>query len=323
MFYRLGKHIVIQVIALVLLFGWAAYSIVTGLTVCPADGQPVLYQLLGTFWSAKPVFGKISAILMLFAETWLIWRFYSTSRFSENSNFMPALFFLLLLNIGGFASNLDPAHVTVLFLTVIIVFNSKAQSEKEIVNNRIFTSGILTGIASLIDPAAIGLLLFMTMSLIAHHYYSKGKKITIFLFGLLFVFIYLFSIYFLIGRVPELLESFRNLCFFDLFRHFKELRLQDYIFAGYLVAGVLYIGIRLKLFYDNKAIMLRRHLVSLNILMFVTAAMILLSGLNFRNCQIYMTVPLSLFFSILTTQKSKFVFHDLLLIAFYALLLWV
>ncbi len=323
MFYHLGRHIVIQVIALVLLIGWAAYSIVTGLLVCPADGQPVLYQLLESFWSAKPVYGKISAILMLLVETWLIGRFFSTSKFSENQSLMPTLFFLLLLNIGGFTCNLGPAHVTVLFLTIIISFNSKVQTEKGVVNNRIFTSGILTGIASLVDPAAVGILLFMTMSLIAHHYYSKGKKITIFFVGLLFVFIYLFSVYFFLGRIPELLESFRSLSFFDLFHNFKELRLQDYIFAGYLVASVLYIGIRLKLLYDNKAIMLRRHLVSLNILMFVTAAMILLSGLDFRSCLIYMTVPLSLFFSILTTQKSKFVFHDLLLIAFYALLLWV
>lgn len=323
MFHRLGRHLVIQVIMLVLLLGWAAYSIVTGLTVCPADGQTVLYRLLGAFWSAKPVYGKISAIFMLLVETWLIWRFYSTSKFSENRNLMPSLFFLLLLNIGGFISNLGPAHVTVLFLTTIIFFNSKVHTEKEIVNNRIFTSGILTGIASLIDPAAICILLFMTMSLIAHHYYSKGKKITIFFVGLLFVYVYLFSVYFFLGRIPELLESFRNLRFFDLFHNFKELRLQDYVFAGYLVASVLYIGVRLKLFYDNKAIMLRRHLVSLNILMFVTAAMILLSGLDFRDCLIYMTVPIALFFSILTTQKSKFVFQDLLLIAFYALLLWV
>ncbi len=323
MFHHLGRHIVFQVIAVVLLIGWSAYSIVTGLTVCPSGGQPVLYRLLGTFWSIKPVYGMVSAILMLLLETWLIWHFYSTSKFSENRNLMPALFFLLLINIGGFACNLGPAHVTVLVLSIIITFNSKAQTGKEIVNNRIFTSGILTGIASLIDPAAIGILLFMTMSLMAHHYYSKGKKITIFFVGLLFVYIYLFSIFFFLGRIPELLESFRQLRLFDLFHNFKELRLQDYIFAGYLVACVLYIGIRLKLFYDNKAIMLRRHLVSLNILMFVTAAMILLSGLSFRNCLIYMTVPLSFFFGILTTQKSRFVFHDLLIIAFYALLLWV
>ncbi len=323
MFHRLGRHNVIQVIALVLLIGWAAYSIVMGLTVCPADGQPVLYRSLVSFWSARPVYGIISAILMLLVETWLIWRFYYTSKFSENRNLMPTLFFLLLLNIGGFACNLGPAHITTLFLTIIIFFNSKVQTEKGVVNNRIFTSGILTGVASLIDPAAIGILLFMTMSLIAHHYYSKGKKITIFFVGLLFVYIYLFSIYFFLGRVPELPESFRNLRFFDLFHNFKELRLQDYIFAGYLVSSMLFIGIRLKLYYDNKAIMLRRHLVSLNILMFVTASMILLSGLDFRNCLIYMTAPIALFFGILTTQKSRFAFHDLLIIAFYALLLWV
>lgn len=318
MFYYLNKSQIVQLVMVVLLLGWSVFTIITQVTVCPPDGQLLLFQHLSDYWMLHPGNLKLSAILLLLIESLLLGRFYSVNKFSENQTYIPVVFFLLMMNLGGFLKMVTPAVLTIVFVTLIMRVNAQDENERP-VKNRVFTSGLLVGIASLFDPLAVLAVIFLLLALITHRY-SKPKDVLILLFGLLFVYAYVFSIAFFTDSVPALTASFKNLAFFGMFKDIKSLSLYDYIFLGYSALLVVYLIIQLKLFYDNKLIVLRKRLVTIHFLMFVLIAMMLLSGLKLSYGILYITLPISLYFSMITQYKSRIIFHDILIIAFYVLL---
>lgn len=318
MFYFLNKSLPVQLVLIVSLFCWAIYTILTQVTVAPSEDQTLLFQYLANFWQEHPVNLKISAILILLVETMLISRFYSANRFAENQTYIPAIFFLLTVNVGGFLTSVTPAVTTLVFMTLVLMVNAMDENDRP-VKNRVFSSGLLVGIASLLDPVAIFAVFFLLLALITHRY-SKSKEILIMLFGLLFVYAYLFSFAFFTDSVTVLNASFKNFSFFGLFKGFKELTIFDYVFVVYTVLLVAYLIIQLKLFYDNKLIVLRKRLVNIHFLMFVLVAMFVVSGLTFSKGLLYVILPISLYFSMITQYKSRIIFHDILIVAFYVLL---
>ena len=318
MFYYLNKSQIVQFVLVVLLLAWSVFTIITQVTVCPSDGQSLLFQRLSDYWMQHPANLKMSAILLLLIESLLIGRFYSVNRFSENQTYIPVVFFLLVMNLGGFLATVTPAALTLVFLTLIMRVNTQDENERP-VKNRVFTSGLLVGAASLFDPLAVFAVIFLLLSLVTHRY-SKPKDVLILLFGLLFVYAYVFSAAFFSDSVPVLTASIKNLSFFGMFKNVRLLSVYDYVFLGYSALLVVYLIIQLKLFYDNKLIVLRKRLVTIYILTFVLIAMMLFSGLELSYGILYIMLPISLYFSMITQYKKRIILHDILIVAFYVLL---
>lgn len=318
MFYYLNKSVPVQLVLIVLLLGWAIYSIFTQVTVCPIEGQSLLFQKLAMFWQQHPVNLKASAILLLLLESLLLARFYSVNRFADTQTYLPVVFFLLAVNIGGFVTTITPVVLTVVLMTMVLMVNAQDENERP-VRNRVFTSGILVGVASLLDPIALCAVVFLLLALITHRY-SKSKEIIIMLFGLFFVYAYLFSVAFFTDSVSGLVGSIKQLSFFGLFTGFKTLTVFDYLFVAYAILLVVYLIIQLKLFYDNKLIVLRKRLVTIHFLMFVLAGMLVISGLPLSRSLLYVMLPISLYFGMIAQYKSRIIFHDILILAFFVLL---
>lgn len=318
MFYYLNKSVAAQLVLITLLLAWAVFTILTGVGVCAPEGQSLLFQTVAGFWAQHPIHLKVSAVLMLLLESLLIGRYYAANKFADSRTFMPVVFFLLFANLGGFLSTVTPAYFTMIILTMVLMVNAQDESERT-VQNRVFISGILVGLDSLVDPVSISAVLFLTLVLVTHRY-SKSKEIAILLFGVLFVFAYLFGTAFLFGKVPMLIASFRQLSFFRLFRDIGALSVRDYVLILYSAVLLSYLVVRLKLFYDNRLIVLRKRLVTIHILMFVLAVMLLMSGLALPEALVYVALPFSLYFSMITLQKSRIIFHEILIVAYYVLL---
>ena len=318
MFYYLNKSLSVQLILILLLLAWAVFTIVTQVTVTPADGQLILFQHLAGFWQQHPTNLKVSAVLMLLVETLLLARYYSVNRFAENQTYIPVVFFLLAVNVGGVLTTLTPAVITVVIMTVVLMLNAMDENERP-VKNRVFTSGLLVGIASLFDPVAVFAVVFLLLSLITHRY-SKSKEILIMLFGLLFVYAYLFSVAFFTDGMTQLVSSLKNLSFFGFVNEVKTLSVFDYVFVGFTVLLVTYLIIQLKLYYDNKLIVLRKRLVNIHFLMFALAAMLVFSGLPFSHSLLYVMPTIALYFGMITQYKSRIILHDVLIVAFFVLL---
>lgn len=142
------------------------------------------------------------------------------------------------------------------------------------------------------------------------------------LFGLLFVCAYLFSGFFIADKMPVLMDSFKHLSFFGVIKSVKTLDVFDYVLVGYIVVLAVYLIVQLKLFFDNRLIVLRKRLVTIHLLLFVLVAVLLLSGLQLQQGLLYLTFPITMYFSMITLYRSRIVFHDILILAFY-ILLWL
>ncbi len=255
---------------------------------------------------------------MLLLEMLFLQRFFTVNKFSENKTVIPIFFFLLLMNAGHFFDVLTPAHFTLLFLTFLILFNTRDNSERPM-KNRMFTSGILIGVASLIDVNILWIILFLIFSLIATRY-SSVKEVIILFVGLLFSYIYVFTAFFLSDNLPVLQDSLRHLSLFGVVREAKTIQILDWITVGYMILSLSGIMMVLKLYYDNKLIALRKRYMTT-----VFLCIILLISVVFCDCGlpqglIYQIAPITLFYSMLCNIKKRLVLHDILIVAMLVLL---
>ena len=148
---------------------------------------------------------KVLAVLMLLLELLFVQRFFNVNKFTDNQSIMPVFFFLLFMNAGGFLKIFSPVCFTIFLTTFIILFNTKDDNEKP-GKNRLYASGIIIGIVSLIDSCALGLLLYLMFSLFANRY-SSFKEIVILISGVLMSYIYVFTCFFLSDSLPALHEN--------------------------------------------------------------------------------------------------------------------
>lgn len=318
MFYYINKNSIIQWILILALFVWAVITIFTQMSLFPADNQMILYQDICRFWTLHPLHYKITAVVMLLIEMTLVQWFYQANKLSENVTYLPMLFFLALLNAGQFLRMFTPSFFTIFIMTIVMLSNIR-NDNNESIKNRIFFSGVLIGINTLFDPIAIWIGLFVVMALIANRF-SKAKEILILIGGLLTTYIYVFTAYYFSNQLPSLGKMLTSYPYFAIIHTFPTLRIIDMVMAGYVMLLTFYLSAVLKLYYDNKLIVLRKRLVTIHLLMFVTVVMLVFSDFDFQNALAYMLIPLTLYLSMICLVKSRRWFHDFLIVALFVLL---
>lgn len=111
-----------------------------------------------------------------------------------------------------------------------------------------------------------------------------------------------------------------TLPFFEVIKSVQSLGVLNYVLIGYLLVSTIYVITLLKLFYDNKLIILRKRFVTIILLTIASVAMVVFSGLDFRLGLIYLLVPMTLAYSMLANIKRRRFLHDLLFIALVVLL---
>lgn len=318
MLYFLNKNNILQIIISVLLFGWAVFTIFTQMTLCPPEGQTLVYQQWFEFWQLHPLNYKIITFVWILLECFFIQLYFNKNRFSETPTMMPMLFFLLFLNMGKFTTYFSPAYFTILLTSAILLLNAKDSNEKP-VKNTIFASGLLIGLNTLVDPNALWILLFLILSLFANNY-SKAKEICILLAGLLMVAIYTLTYFFLSDKLPVLGNSIKHLQFFYIIRNVKSLTVLNWILASFLFFSLFYLIAVVKLYFDNKLIVLRKRFVTTVVLLVITLFIVLFANYNIHQGLLYMIIPISLLYSMLSQLKKRRLWHDLITIALLVLL---
>jgi len=318
MFYYINKNSILQWILILALTVWSVITIFTQMSLYPADNQMILYQDIYRFWVQNPLHYKITAVVMLLVEMSLIQWFYQANKLSENVTYMPVLFFLALVNAGKFLLMFTPAYFTVCIMTIVMLSNIR-NDNNESIKIRIFFSGVLIGINTLFDPISIWIALFVIMALIANRF-SKAKEIIILLSGLVTTYIYVFTVYYFSNQLPSLGKMLTAYPYFGIIHTLSTLRIVDMVMAGYVLLLTFYLSTTLKLFYDNKLIVLRKRLVTIHLLLFVTVVMLVFSDFDFQNALNYMLIPITLYLSMICLVKNRRWFHDFLIVALFVLL---
>lgn len=318
MLFFLNKNNILQIILSALLFGWAVFTIFTQMKLCPPEGQTIVYQHLFDFWQLHTLHYKTIAAVWVLLECFLIQLFFNKNRFAEIPTLMPMLFFLLFLNVGKFTSFFSPAFFTVLLTTLVLLFNAKDSNEKPM-KNKIFSSGLLIGLATLIDPNALWIMLFLILALFANNY-SKAKEICILFAGLLMVAIYTFAYFFLSNKLPVLADTIKHLQFFYIIRNVKSLSVLDWVRVSFLVFSLFYLIAAIKLYFDNKLIVLRKRFVTTVLLLVIVLIMVVFANYDIHHGMLYLIVSMSLFYSMLSQLKKRRLWNDFLAIALVVLL---
>ena len=318
MFYALNKSQNLQLVFALLLFAWAAYTVFTQMTLFPSEGQPILYQPIFSLWGRNPVLCKILVLFILLCSVFMLEHIFLESKFSENRTTLPAVFFLLLLNVGHFLQHLTPAFFTMFTILLILVINLNQESGRPD-KNRVFFSGVLIAIASLIDIGALCLIPFMIFALLTDKNY-RPKDIFVLILGILLVVIYLFSYYYLTDSLPVLWASCHQLTFFAFFTHISELNVLDWVLIGFLLLSGFYVIAILKIHYDSKLIVLRKRYMLVVFLSFLMSLAILLTGTPMPHTLIYWVVPFALLDGMLSQLKMRRYINDILMIAVFVLL---
>ena len=319
MLHLLNKNLNLQLFFLAILTGWAGWTIFSQMTIMPAEGNMILFQYIANLWAKSPILIRLCVFGMVITITVAINQHFDNHHFHDSRTYMPGVFLLLLLNCGKFLHTLTPAFLTLFAIALMMILYSPSDqaSRKE----RIFTLGLIIAITTMVDLSAAGLALFLFM-LIALNNVTSFKEILIMLFGILFPYIYAFSIAFIANSLPELLNSWHQLDVFEPVKQFTHLRIIDYVTMAWFVVLTAILMIRDKRLLDSKLIVIRQAFNNVNMLFYPMFLFLWLSIVPLPTALIYLLLPVSIYMSLAITSKKQKYIIDLLIVSI-CVLLWL
>lgn len=320
MFHWLNKNLNLQFVILVLLMGWAGWTVFTRMTLGPSEGSMFLFQYLAKVWALNDIPVRVFALLMVLTMTIGVIQHFHKRHFSDNMSYMPGVFLLLLLNTGKFLYTFTPALLTVFFIAIIMVMYSPNEQAGKM-KDRLFAFGMLIAIATFLDVSAFGIVLFLVV-MIAINNVTSFKDILILFFGLLFPYIWAFAIAFIANGLPRFTQYWHNPSIFVPAKMFSSLRVIDYIAAAWFVVVTIVLMIRSKRLLDNRLIVIRQAFNNINLL-FISMALFLWVGMVPLNAALlYLLLPVSIYMSMAVVRKRPWLLMDFLLVSL-CILLWI
>lgn len=320
MFHALNKNLNLQLVLLVLLTGWAGWTIFTRMDICPPDGTMVLFQYITKVWAWKDILVRIFALLMVMTMSFSVIQHFHKRHFTESMSYMPGVFLLLLLNCGKFLHTFTPALLTVFFITLIMMMYSPNEEARKM-KDRLFGFGLLIAISTFLDVSAFGIVLFLIV-MIAFNNVTSFKDILILLLGLSFPYIWAFSVAFIANGTASFAQSWRDLSLFVPVKTFTSLRVIDYIAMAWFVVVTVYLMFRDKQLLDNKLIVIRQAFNNVNMLLLSMLLFLFLGIVPLPVALLYLLTPESAYLSIAVSQKRRWLLVDLLIVSM-CVLLWL
>ncbi len=314
MFYILQKRPILQFVIVL------ALCVFVGIRLFSA---PISYDFFSTSLPfSSPLAGAVSLhnelfcglILMVIAiECLLLYSFFKKGKFTDNHTFFPVVWLLFFYAFGSFLLPFTPIFITNMAVVLLVMLNSVSQNSKVAV----LMSGVVVGLASLYDIAAVLLLIYVFISLIISKL-NWIRDIVVALVGFVLPYIYVAAGFFFHGTFGYLLSSMQQIVIHPyLFSspHFSPISL---LCLAVFVLFLPYAFIQLKLLADNKLVVIRNRYISLNFLMLVLFFMALFSPIPLPYSLSYLAVPLALYLSALIPEKRFSIFKELTISLFVA-----
>lgn len=318
MFHLLNKNINLQLFFLVLLTGWATWTIFAQMTIMPVEGTAILFHYVSKLWIWSPTVVRILMLCIVLTMTIGVNHHFLANHLSETRTYLPGVFLLLMLNFGKFLQTLTPALLTSFFLALtMIMYSPNATSAK--LKDRIFSFGLIIAIATLLDVSAFGIVLYLIL-MIAINNVTSVKDNLILLIGLSFPYLYAFAIAFIANGMPTFLKSWGDMAVFEPYKQFLRMRTIDYIMLAYFFIMTVVLIIRGKRLYDNKLIVIRQAFTNVHLMLI---SMLLFSGLGIvpmPMALLYVLLPTSIYMAVAVIPKKYRFVYDLLFVLMFTLL---
>jgi hypothetical protein len=311
MFKFLNKNLIVQIVILAGLIICSAVNIFGNIKMTLPSGTDPLYRLLFSLLSNYPAMLRLVVIVLLTLQIVMLQFFFKKNNFSDTITLFPTIWYLAFLVAGNFLQEISPLFFVNFF--VILLLNLNVNYDSASIKNSVFLSGIIIGISFFIDVTSLLLLFFVIFSLTVNRF-SKGKDIFIAIFGFFIPIIYFLSYGFMTDNFYVIIPSFQNFHFFGIATFFTEWNYWDLIFVILFFFILFYSVVVLKLYFSNKLIVMRKRLVTINILTVVLFLALVLSGNHYPNLILFMVIPVSIYFPLIQDNKQRWIFNDIILL---------
>lgn len=270
MIYRIfksGRYIQLIFIIASALALWAAAFIHPVAMPAGWFGIP-LYQLLYSLIVPYPHLYTFVAFVLLIAQAFFLNYILVTFNIFARGNYTGAFFYILFMSSDPHLLTLHPALVSNIFIAPVIYYLLKSFL-KEDAYGEFFSAGLACGLASLFYFKSIVFVTCIWACLIVFRVYS-WREWVISITGLLMVYLYLFSAYFLIDSLLVALSQYKNL-FYTVFHKISLPLMNTYQYI-FMAAFMLLL---LMSFYSYLSV-LKEKLISIRKMMVVFAWMLVL-----------------------------------------------
>lgn len=313
MFRLINRKMAIQWIILILLWGLAEYRIIFDSSLIVPEGAPLLYSYLYSLTTQNIIIYSIVLSVTLILTIVGLQFYFSKNKFSNKITYLPSVFYLFFLHISGAFKLLSPLIFSnLLIINILLISNVYKRGEK---NHYLLLSGIIIGLAVLIDPAMLVLFIFVIVSLLVNSVISF-KQIMSTLLGTIIVAIYTVSIFYFTDQLPEMVESFKAIELFALFTEPILLTYQKWIKLGIIILLTIYILAKSTLIAQNKVIEFRKKVFTLTILLVVLFSSISITGLDPVIFSRYLIIPFALLFALAAQYRKNWIINEIFFVIF-------
>lgn len=319
MYKFFNKNLIVQTIIMVALIIFSIFIIFGNITMEVPSGVDPLYQFLYSLLYNQTGVLRTVVILSLIIQVVMLQLVFKKNNFLDSASLFPAIWFLAYLIAGNFLQEISPLFFVNFIIVFLLYLNINYESVS--IKNSVFLSGICVGISFFIDFTSFLLLFFVIFSLVINRF-SKGKDIFIAIFGLLIPIIYFFSYGFFTDNLLMIIPTFQDFHFFGITSFFSDFKLVDLFFMILLVIILFYATVSLRISFSNKLIVMRKRLITINILTIVLFLAFLLSGNHYPHLLLYLLIPVSIYFPLIQDNKKRWIFNDVILLLLL-IVLWL
>lgn len=310
MFRILNKIIGLQWFLLFLLIVIAGFQIFSTSRLMDPTGFPIIYKSIYNILYTNAIARSITLSLILILSIIGVQYYFSKNNFAPKNSLLPAIVFLSILLLTGGLKVVSPIFFTNFSIIIILLINESHY--KGLSKSNVFYSGMIIGLSLLIDPASIVLLLFLIVSMIINTVITP-KDLIVSLLGIFTIGIYLIAYYFFIDGLDILWANFAQIKLFTIFTTARQLSTLQMIFIPLNFIIIFYLVIKVSLIYENKVIVMRKKIITLNALLLCIIGTIVFSGISPEFLFRYFYIPISLLISILVQNPNRFFVYEILI----------
>lgn len=310
MFKILNKIIGLQWVLLLILITIAGIQIFSTSRLMDPTGFPILYKSIYNILYTNTIVKSITISTILILSLLGVQYYFSKNNFASKSSLLPAIIYLSILVLTGSLKVVSPIFFTNFSIIVILLLNESHYKGLSRIN--VFYSGMFIGISLFIDPASIVLLLFLIVSMIINTVITP-KDLIVSILGIVTIGIYLVAYYFFIDGLEILWANFDQIKWFAIFTTARQLSSLQLIFTLLNFIIIFYLVIKVSLVYENKVIVMRKKIITLNALLLCLMGTILVSGISPEFLFRYFYIPVSLLISILVQSPNRFFIYEILI----------
>jgi hypothetical protein len=276
-----------------------------------------LYGLLDNSSGNSPTALVIVFFLTLAGQLRMLHIYTQNSSLKESRTYMPLFWFLLFLLVTGIIAPLSPIFFINFIGLLILNINNKEQHKK--IKYSFYLSGLLVGIASLIETSAILLFIFvLIMALIKET--NKFKELIIAFSGLFTVYLYLFAGYFLTDNLSSFVQFFDPQNWICPYLQVLDYTPAQFMLLGYIILIFIYVCIFFVGALRNRTIQIRERAGHFHLF---TLVMLFVSGMNINYLTNVIIISFSMYYAMLNTYRNNWIVRDILLLLSVLIFLFI